>query len=249
MDAIRRRLILAAGAAMAAYAVSGTASAQPSAPGWLGDGLARDETGAIATIFGLGRDEALEVLMAATKASALPDGYTPADLVSASRLGIAAAGTQLIRRIVADDTRALVAAAQADGVDVYVGSGFRSQSYQVTLFAAQVARWGSEEVANRYSALPGHSQHQLGTTIDFTDNFRAFRESSAAEWLRGHAHKFGFVLPYTEAAQELTGYVPEPWHARWVGAALASALQAAGYQTWADRTADDALAQVVDAAR
>jgi D-alanyl-D-alanine carboxypeptidase len=93
--------------------------------------------------------------------------------------------------------RALIEAAEPAGLALCVGSGSRSQDYQADVFAAQTARWGDDEVANRYSAKPGHSQHQLGTTIDFTDMFRGLRDSSAADWLRDNAHRFGFVLPYT----------------------------------------------------
>jgi D-alanyl-D-alanine carboxypeptidase len=187
-------------------------------------------------------DTAREVLMAATRHEALPDAYAPDDLVSASAQGIAASGRQLIRALIADDTAALIASARADGASLYVGSGFRSQSYQAAVFASQTALWGDEEIANRYSARPGHSQHQLGTTIDFTADFRGFRAGPAAAWLTENAHRFGFVLPYTVAASPLTGYVDEPWHARWVGADLASALQTLGYQSWTSACADDALA-------
>jgi D-alanyl-D-alanine carboxypeptidase len=109
-------------------------------------------------------------------------------------------------------------------------------------------RWGDEDVANRYSARPGHSQHQLGTTIDFTTDFRTFRTSDGPAWLRDNAHRFGFVLPYTTAASARTGYVDEPWHARWVGRALASRLQTAGYLDWTDLDADDVVALVHAAA-
>ena len=108
----------------------------------------------------------------------------------------------------------------------------------------QTARWGDPETANRYSARPGYSQHQLGTTLDLTVSFRDFRTGPAPDWLRDHAHEFGFVLPYTAAATDRTGYVDEPWHARWVGAALASQLHAAGYHDWVDVDADDAIALV-----
>jgi zinc D-Ala-D-Ala carboxypeptidase len=185
---------------------------------------------------------ASEVLMAATRADALPDGYVPRDLVSALANGIPASGGQLIRALIVDDTRSLVEAAAAEGLELYVGSGFRSQAYQASVFTAQTARWGDEETANRYSARAGHSQHQLGTTIDFTDTFRGFRGSPAALWLSENAQRFGFVLPYTPASAPLTGYVDEPWHARWVGSGLATQLQLLGYQASTSWTADDAIA-------
>ena len=190
------------------------------------------------TVLGLDLATAGDVLLAATKAEALPDGYAPDDLVAMSR------GGQLLRSIIVDDTRALIDTATTAGFQLYVGSGYRSQGYQVAVFAAQTARWGDAEVANRYSARPGHSQHQLGTTIDFTTDFRSFRTSGAADWLRDNAHRFGFVLPYTVAATDRTGYVDEPWHGRWVGAELATLLQSLDYQAWPDADADDVVAIV-----
>jgi D-alanyl-D-alanine carboxypeptidase len=184
------------------------------------------------------------VLLRATNADSLPDGYAPADVVSATASGIPSAGRQLIRAVIVDDTRALVQAAASAGHNLYVGSGFRSQSYQVDVFAAQVARWGDEDTANRYSARPGHSQHQLGTTIDFTTDFRGFRGSGAPDWLRDNAHRFGFVLPYTTAASDRTGYTDEPWHGRWLGRMLASRLYSAAYQDWTEVDVDDVVAMV-----
>ena len=83
------------------------------------------------------------------------------------------------RRVVTEKGRELLLALPTGSLLVaghvlYVGSGYRSQAYQVAVFAAQVVRWGDEDIANRYSARPGHSQHQLGTTIDFTTSFGAF---------------------------------------------------------------------------
>jgi len=211
---------------------------------WVRSGVERDQGGSVITVFGLQADLAREVLLPATRADALPEGYVPSDLASAAANGIPSAGRQLIRTLILDDSRNLVQAAQSDGQQLYVGSGFRSQAYQVDVFAAQVARWGDEDIANRYSARPGHSQHQLGTTIDFTTDFRTFRSSDAPAWLRDNAHRFGFVLPYTAAAGSRTGYIDEPWHARWVGRPLASRLQLAGYLDWTDLDADDVVALV-----
>lgn len=231
----RRALALLAFATPALLNVR--AAAAQSTPQWLSAGLQRDGVGAVLDVFGLDPDVAADVLMPATKDDALPSGYTPHDLVRLS-------GGQFLRALILDDTRALIAEANEEGLDLYVGSGFRSQAYQQGVFAAQIQRWGDEEAANHYSARPGHSQHQLGTTIDFTTNFRAFRGSDAAAWLADNAHRFGFVLPYTPASAPRTGYVDEPWHARWVGSALATQLQSLGYQTSAQLTADDAVAEV-----
>jgi zinc D-Ala-D-Ala carboxypeptidase len=211
---------------------------------WVRSGIERDTSGAVTRVFELDPGMSREILMSATRTDSLPNGYVPSDIVSTAASGIPSAGWQLVRAVIVDDTRGLLQEAKRYGHTLYVGSGFRSQSYQATLFAAQVARWGDEETANRYSARPGHSQHQLGTTIDFTNEFRGFRGSQAADWLRENAHRFGYVLPYTTASTPLTGYVDEPWHGRWVGRALASQVHTAGYQDWTELTVDDVVALV-----
>ncbi|MDQ3809219.1 MAG: M15 family metallopeptidase, partial [Chloroflexota bacterium] len=199
-------------------------------------GIERDSGGAVTRVFELPPEIAREVLLRATRTDALPDHYAPNDLVDVGARGIPSAGRQLLRALVVDDTRALIDDAAVAGAELYVGSGFRSQAAQISIFAAQVARWGDAETAARYSAAPRHSHHQLGTTLDLTLSFRAFRGSEAPAWLRENAHRFGFVMPYTAAAAERTGYVDEPWHARWVGRALAARLNAAGYHDWTDTT-------------
>jgi D-alanyl-D-alanine carboxypeptidase len=245
---LSRRRVLALGAAALPLITGWTPLASEpdlaTLRGMARGGLQRDGTGAVTAIFGLDPDVAADVLLRATRADALPDGYKPDDLVAAAAHGIPQVGGQTLRALIIDDTYALIGAAADDCVDVYVGSGYRSQAYQSAVFAAQVQRWGDAETANRYSAQSGHSQHQLGTTIDFTTSFAAFRRGPAPDWLHDNAHQFGFLLPYTPASVALTGYVDEPWHARWVGAALASQLQSLGYQDWPALCADDVVALV-----
>jgi LAS superfamily LD-carboxypeptidase LdcB len=252
MELARRQLLVALGASLAAvvarqggaHAAQRLGSTRLDLNSWARSGLQATDGGLVASVFGLEPGLADEVLLPATRLDALPDGYAPRDLVDTRSAGIPAEGSQRIRALVVPDARRLIASASEAGYDLYVGSGFRSQAYQAQVFAAQTARFGDPETAERYSARPGHSQHQLGTTIDFTSTFRGFRGSDAAGWLQAHAHEFGFVLPYTPASQACTGYIDEPWHARWVGPALSTSLQALGYQDWTDQCADDAVAAV-----
>jgi LAS superfamily LD-carboxypeptidase LdcB len=249
MQAARRRLLLAIGISLAGTALGlpRVRAAGLDLSAWARAGLALTDNGLVG-VFGLDPSVADEVLLRATRADALPEGYFPQDLVDTLSAGIPADGSQRVRALIVPDTRRLIASASEAGFDLYVGSGFRSQAYQAQIFAAQLARFGNPETAERYSARPGHSQHQLGTTIDFTSAFRGFRGSEAAAWLQAHAHEFGFVLPYTPASQACTGYIDEPWHARWVGSSLAASLQALDYQSWTDQCADDAIAAVRAAA-
>lgn len=135
----------------------------------------------------------------------------------------------------------LIAAALESGISVEVISGFRSFNTQADTFNYWVGiELGSgktqsqaEADANVYSAKPGHSEHQLGTTFDVKcSTCAAFDIDSNAElnnFLEENAHNFGFVVSYPKNSEALTGYTYEPWHIRWIGEELATELYNTGY--------------------
>ena len=84
--------------------------------------------------------------------------------------------------------------------------------------------------ANSFSADQGYSEHQLGTTIDFTTeeigaSSSVFGKTTAYQWLLENAYKYGFILSYPEANKY---YQFEPWHWRFVGRGLAEKLHQEG---------------------
>jgi D-alanyl-D-alanine carboxypeptidase len=96
--------------------------------------------------------------------------------------------------------------------------------------------------ANEISALPGHSEHQLGTVVDFgspempaltgstTDPFSPlFAGTDEGLWLEQHAFEYGFSMSSPQGAEMLTGLAYEPWHYRYVGVEMATYLQTSGY--------------------
>jgi zinc D-Ala-D-Ala carboxypeptidase len=154
---------------------------------------------------------------------ALPADYAPDDLVSLPGLGIPILGREaLLRQEAAENLDRLVAAAAADGEALTVSSAYRSYEDQRASYARLVSVFGRD--ADKTSAPPGHSQHQLGTAVDFTNGFvgyelvQSFGRTSAARWLQEHAHEYGFVLAYPPGRGKDTGYHWEPWHYRYVGA-------------------------------
>ncbi len=114
--------------------------------------------------------------------------------------------------------------AKDDGVDLYVVSAFRSFNEQKSLKSAYTVTYGSG--ANTFSADQGYSEHQLGTTVDFTTKginggLAGFDTTPAFEWLQENAHRYGFVLSYPKGNAY---YIYEPWHWRFVGEDLARKL-------------------------
>ncbi len=122
-------------------------------------------------------------------------------------------------------------AADRDNVELLVRSAYRSYSTQRTLFNNYVRDHGEEE-ANRFSARPGQSEHQLGTTVDFggtnVDLSAAFANTAAGRWLSANAYRFGFVMSYPDGKEQITGYIYEPWHYRYIGVDSALEFRASG---------------------
>ncbi len=115
--------------------------------------------------------------------------------------------------------------AEGDGVKLWVLSAFRSFDEQRALKGAYTVSYGTG--ANAFSADQGYSEHQLGTTIDFTTEdlsgaLTGFEATPAYAWLTKNAYKYGFILSYPEGNAY---YVYEPWHWRFVGTDLARDLQ------------------------
>ena len=159
----------------------------------------------------------------------LPKGYVPPDLVPVSRAGLSGGGT--IRRVAIADLRALATAARNAGVRLAVESAYRSEARQRRTFASW-ARSSGEAEARRFSARAGHSEHQLGTAIDFkaagagSPWTQAFARSRPGRWLAANAWRFGWIQTYPPGAQAQTCYGDEGWHYRYVGRDVAAEVHA-----------------------
>jgi D-alanyl-D-alanine carboxypeptidase len=110
----------------------------------------------------------------------------------------------------------MAAAAAADGVILTLASSYRSFARQSEIFAWNVHTFGLEE-AQRFSARPGHSEHQLGMAVDFYPINASFVHTAAWAWLENNASRFGWSLSYPDGFEHVTGYIFEPWHFRYVG--------------------------------
>lgn len=115
------------------------------------------------------------------------------------------------------------AAAKIDGLNIYISSGFRSYSYQKTLYNNYVNRDGVF-AADTYSARAGHSEHQSGLAFDVNTINDSFANTEEGKWLNDNCYKYGFILRYPNGKSDETGYQYEPWHFRYVGVELAEKL-------------------------
>ena len=126
--------------------------------------------------------------------------YKPHDLTGSGRI--------LLRKEAMAQMEKMQEAARKDGVIQRPISTYRSYEYQAGL----VRRTKNPS----YVAAPGHSQHQLGTAIDFNTVDPADENIPALKWLRKHAGEYGFSLSFPKGQEAETGYPYEAWHYRYI---------------------------------
>jgi len=172
-------------------------------------------------------EDATNIWTLVNKSRPLPDGYIPPDLTAPTvRTRLA---SQQVRGVIIDPLNQMFDAAAKDGHSLVIGSAYRSYATQEQLFASYVAASGYA-LADKYSAHAGHSEHQTGLAVDISTTSQkcyleeCFTDTSDGEWLAANGYKFGFTLRYPQGKEAITGYNFEPWHYRYVGIPLATAL-------------------------
>ena len=168
-----------------------------------------------------------DILIVANKKHKLPDGYVPSGLrsVNVSKLN----SSIQMKDVAATAMEQMFAAAAKDGVYLKLGSGYRSEETQRSVYAGWVSQYGAA-VADTISARPGYSDHQTGLAADISDYsganylYESFENTSEGIWLRNHAHEYGFIMRYPKGKEAITGYAYEPWHFRYIGVDYATKI-------------------------
>jgi D-alanyl-D-alanine carboxypeptidase len=155
-----------------------------------------------------------------------PD-YKPPDLVPVSRAGVTGGGS--VRKFAIPDLTALATAARKAGVPLGTISTYRSYKTQIRLFNGYAKGYGFDE-AITFSARPGHSEHQLGLTIDFAPSgvARFIGGDAAGRWMAANAWKYGWILSFPKGKIDVTCFSYEPWHFRYYGRELAKQIHDSG---------------------
>ncbi len=118
-------------------------------------------------------------------------------------------------------------AAAADGISLWINSGYRSYQEQEELYNGYASERGTE-AADEVSSRPGHSEHQTGLAFDVNDTSFSFENSPEADWLNAHCAEYGFIIRFPEGKDKYTGYTYEPWHIRYLGTKLAKEVTESG---------------------
>ena len=170
-----------------------------------------------------------DLLAPVDKNHRLPEDCVPSNLVTLPA-SISADGTQQLTGDAASAMEEMFAAAKTAGFTLYVNSSYRSYADQVSTYNYWVQTDG-QEYADRTSARPGFSEHQMGTAADIGTEGHVLEDfigTPAAAWVAANSWKYGFIVSYPDGKEAITGYAPEPWHVRWIGKDVAQQVHASG---------------------
>lgn len=167
-----------------------------------------------------------ELLKKYSKVYFLNENYVPSDLETIdSKYTLDPNKTYQIHQDVEPFLNSLMKAAARAKINLKIDSAYRDFGTQAGLKSNYIFTYGAG-TANQFSAEQGFSEHQLGTTVDFsTDGIGAslagFENTDSYKWLQNNAYKYGFTLSYPPGNSY---YQFEPWHWRFVGVSLATRL-------------------------
>ncbi len=172
-------------------------------------------------------------LMIVNKHNKLDSGYVPDDLILPDSRTGTNESRQYMTREAADAMNALTSDAADAGSTIKVVSGYRDYDYQEGLFRRYANQEGTAK-AETYSARAGYSEHQTGLCADVSSPSVGYKlsysydETKEGKWLAENCWKYGFIIRYPEGKTEITGYVYEPWHIRYVGQENAEKIKNSG---------------------
>ena len=201
-----------------------------------------ENTAAPANALSLTADEARAMLadplmVLVNHTSKMPDDYT----FDTKECGSATAVNKTLQTVACDAFLSMQKAAAADGVTVWMQSGYRSVKYQTSLYERKTKYYldkGYDNATAKEKAAavvnpPGYSEHNCGLAADLnspehTGLDEGFEKTAAFRWLCEHAGDYGFILRYPKDAEDKTEIIYEPWHWRYVGVENAAKINASG---------------------
>ena len=201
-----------------------------------------ENAAAPANALGLTADEARAMLadplmVLVNHTSKMPDDYT----FDTKECGSATAVNKTLQTVACDAFLSMQKAAAADGVTVWMQSGYRSVKYQTSLYERKTKYYldkGYDNATAKEKAAavvnpPGYSEHNCGLAADLnspehTGLDEGFEKTAAFRWLCEHAGDYGFILRYPKDAEDKTEIIYEPWHWRYVGVENAAKINASG---------------------
>lgn len=232
---LTRRAVVPSASAASAISMPAQSIADPTVS-------SAENTAAPANALGLTADEARAMLadplmVLVNHTSKMPDDYT----FDTKECGSATAVNKTLQTVACDAFLEMQKAAAADGVTVWMQSGYRSVKYQTSLYERKTKYYldkGYDNATAKEKAAavvnpPGYSEHNCGLAADLnspehTGLDEGFEKTAAFRWLCEHAGDYGFILRYPKDAEDKTEIIYEPWHWRYVGVENAARINASG---------------------
>ena len=232
---LTRRAVVPSASAASAISMPAQSIADPTVS-------SAENTAAPANALGLTADEARAMLadplmVLVNHTSKMPDDYT----FDTKECGSATAVNKTLQTVACDAFLEMQKAAAADGVTVWMQSGYRSVKYQTGLYERKTKYYTdrgydtatAKEMAAAVVNPPGYSEHNCGLAADLnspehTGLDEGFENTTAFRWLCEHAVEYGFILRYPKGAEDKTEITYEPWHWRYVGRENAAKISASG---------------------
>lgn len=149
-------------------------------------------------------------ILIVNKKYGLPKDYNP---------GVDPEANAALKRMQAD--------ASSLGLSLKLVSGYRSYNTQYNLYNNYVRQNGQAK-ADTFSARPGYSEHQTGLAFDVGSTKGAFANTYESKWLAENCHLYGFIIRYPKGKTNITGYIYEPWHIRYLGVDVATKVKESG---------------------
>ncbi len=114
---------------------------------------------------------------------------------------------------------------RSNGIYPVVTSGYRTHQMQTKIMNDKINEYkrngysdvASKEMALKWVALPGTSEHELGLALDINNDGISSSASDVYNWLLNNSYKYGFIKRYPDDKVDITGINNEPWHYRYVG--------------------------------
>lgn len=130
------------------------------------------------------------------------------------------------------DLQQMLDDARNSGVYMTVVSGYRTNEKQQSIYNDKVKEYKAKfmtdkkakEETERWVALPGTSEHELGLAVDINADGIQSASQEVYSWLAQNAHNYGFIYRYPEDKIHITGISNEPWHYRYVGKEAATQM-------------------------
>ena len=169
-------------------------------------------------------DNSDDIFVLVNKYHKLDNNYVPNDLEVINSKYNKGTNNKL-RHVARENFEKMCEDALKDNIKIYSGSAYRSYSYQLSLYNRYVSKDGKIN-ADKYAARAGHSEHQTGLATDIMNSKYEYISSNDIEydWLINNSYKYGFILRYPKDKENITGYMYEEWHFRYIGDKVAKII-------------------------